>query len=175
MEPNIDEPVHLRPHDPAWPELFAHESTRILASVEPECAVEHIGSTAVSGLDAKPIIDIMIGVSAFSPGHPIVAHLVEMGYESLGETGIPGRLYFRRRSVAQPFNVHVVQHDGLIWCDNVALRDYLLVNPEAARRYADAKRQAADNAPQLAIKPWGRVRGVRGSVRWPCLLCVASG
>lgn len=58
----IDEPVHLSPYDPKWPALFVDEAERIASTVPVKIAVEHIGSTSVVGLLAKPIIDIMVGI-----------------------------------------------------------------------------------------------------------------
>ena len=104
-------------------------------------SIEHIGSTAVPGLLAKPIVDIMVGVIPFPPSASWSAAVVVLGYEALGEAGVPGRLYFRQRGRV-PCNVHVVEHGGAHWVSNLALRDYLRRSPEAAARYASAKRAA---------------------------------
>ena len=104
-------------------------------------SIEHIGSTAVAGLLAKPIVDIMVGVTPFPPSASWSKRVVVLGYEALGEAGVPGRLYFRQRGHL-PCNVHVVEQDGGHWVRNLALRDYLRRSPEAAARYASAKRAA---------------------------------
>jgi GrpB-like predicted nucleotidyltransferase (UPF0157 family) len=97
--------------------------------------VEHIGSTAVEGLEGKPIIDLLVGVRTLDPDARF------LDYEPCGEAGVPGRLYFRRRGL-RPFNAHVVLHGGELWRDNVLLRDFLRAHPEEAQRYAQRKRDA---------------------------------
>jgi GrpB-like predicted nucleotidyltransferase (UPF0157 family) len=69
--------------------------------------MEHIGSTSVPGLLAKPIIDIMIGTQAHHNLEAVRKALVDFGYEDIGETGVPGRIYFRRR-VGAAFNIALV-------------------------------------------------------------------
>src|SRR5581483_3531895 len=141
--PEIDEPVHLSPYNPKWPALFADEAGRIASGVPVQIAVEHIGSTSVAGLPAKPIIDIMVGIQA-QDTQSVRRSLRSLGYDDLGEAGVPGRLYFRRR-VPYSFNVHVVHQDGLIWRSNIALREYLRQHSEAARQYAEIKRSAIES------------------------------
>jgi GrpB-like predicted nucleotidyltransferase (UPF0157 family) len=138
----LDEPVHLEPYRQDWDELFRVERARLIASLGiPIAAIEHIGSTAVPGLSAKPIVDIMIGASRVPPPAAWSEALATLGYEALGEAGVPGRWYFRLRSM--PFrNAHVVEHDGAHWVKNLAFRNYLRRSPEAAREYALAKRAA---------------------------------
>jgi len=121
--------------------LFASEARRIAAALPADVAIEHIGSTAVPGLLAKPIIDIMLGIG---PGHSLDGArsvLAALGYEDLGEAGVPGRLYFRRRAETA-FNIALVGRGGSIWIANLALRTYLRTNPDAAREYAETKRSA---------------------------------
>lgn len=105
---------------------------------------EHIGSTAVPGLAGKPVVDLMLGASpaVWAGLEEVRAKIVALGYEDLGEAGVPGRIYFRRRTKLRAFNVALVKHDGPVWRDNVALRDYLRSHPEAAAKYAEAKRAA---------------------------------
>lgn len=137
----VDEPIHLRPYNPEWPALFASEARRIAAALPAGVAVEHIGSTAVPGLLAKPIIDIMLGTGSGHSLDRLRPALVALGYEDMGEAGVPGRLYFRLRAETA-FNIALVAHGGSIWIANLALRDYLRTNPAAVRQYADAKRAA---------------------------------
>jgi GrpB-like predicted nucleotidyltransferase (UPF0157 family) len=109
--------------------------------------VEHIGSTAVPGLGSKPIVDIMVAVPALDLEAPNIA-IATLGYESLGEAGVSGRRYFRKRA-PQSFNVHFALLDGALWRANLALRDYLRSHPAAARVYEAQKRAAARRAPTL--------------------------
>jgi GrpB-like predicted nucleotidyltransferase (UPF0157 family) len=135
----IDEPIHLETYDPAWPQYFEHERDRICAALGLDVtAIEHIGSTAVFGLRAKPIIDIMLGVDGFPPPPHMLDELFHLGHEPLSEAGVPVRLYFRRRE-AVSFNVHVIEREGTHWKSNLALRDYLRRHPEEVSRYEEAK------------------------------------
>lgn len=145
----LDEPVELAVYRADWPELFEAEAAVIRRALEDwAIAIEHIGSTAVVGLDAKPIIDIQIGIPADTDTVRISRALVGLGYEAMGEAGVPGRLYFRKRR-PRAYNVHVVQLDGQHWKTNLAVRDYLRANKTAAQEYAAAKRQALDGSPTL--------------------------
>jgi GrpB-like predicted nucleotidyltransferase (UPF0157 family) len=141
--PEIDEPITLQEHDPIWEAWFAAERDRIRRITTPETLIEHFGSTAVPDLLAKPIVDILVGVPAGEPLDPVAARIVELGYEWLGEAGVPGRIHLRRRGV-RSFNVSVVPRGSDLWGDNLRLRDHLRTNPEARLRYADAKRRALD-------------------------------
>jgi GrpB-like predicted nucleotidyltransferase (UPF0157 family) len=138
----LDEPIHLEPHQTNWEAEFRYERNRIAASLGvSSVAIEHIGSTAVSSILAKPIIDIMIGAERVPPPDKWSEALAGLGYEALGEAGVPGRWYFRLRTV--PFrNAHVVEQGGTHWVHNLAFRDYLRRSSEAARRYELAKRAA---------------------------------
>ena len=145
----IDEPVHLSPYNPEWPNLFSAEAQRIISTLPAEVAVEHIGSTSVTGLLSKPIIDIMVGAE---PEHvdQVRRRLTSLGYQDVGEAGVPGRLYFRRRA-EHAFNVHVVRHQGRIWKSNIALREYLRQDSDAARTYADIKRSAVESGATMLL------------------------
>ena len=144
----VDEPAHVEEWNPAW-----HAAAVVLAAEcrgalgEEALAVEHIGSTAVRGLAAKPVIDLLIGVA---PGHrtAVAQRLVTHGWTHLGEAGVPGREYLRRR-VGQHANVHVVEHGSTLWLQNLLLREYLRRDADARRRYSAAKRRAAQEAPTL--------------------------
>lgn len=145
---DLDEPVHVVAHDPAWArrgQALVRDLARRLAWAAAD--VEHIGSTSVPGLAAKPVVDVQVGCApALVPA--VVAAVRGMGFEHLGTAGVPGREYLRRRS-ADPANVHVVERDGRLWRDNLLFRDFLRTRPDVARRYARTKREAAERAPTL--------------------------
>ncbi|HTU65033.1 MAG TPA: GrpB family protein [Steroidobacteraceae bacterium] len=138
----LDETVTLAPYDPSWPAAFEAERRRLrgVPGITPE-AIEHIGSTAVPGLTAKPVVDLMLGVTHWPPPAALVAQLVVLGYEDLGEAGVPERRYLRLRGPVS-FNLHVVRRDGDHWSNNLRLRDHLRADPIARERYAAAKRAA---------------------------------
>ena len=135
-------------YDPAWCDLGRELVRRIsdrLCAVQVDVA--HIGSTAVPGLAAKPIIDIQVGCAP-SDIDEVFAHLLQIGFEHLGQTGGPGREYLRRR-IGQPVNIAIVELRGRLWTDNIRFRDYLRAHPDAAARYARTKFRAADEAGAL--------------------------
>jgi GrpB-like predicted nucleotidyltransferase (UPF0157 family) len=137
----LDEPVQLVAHDPAW-RIAAQEMARLSLALEAAAdAIQHIGSTAVAGLIAKPIIDVMIGVAAYPPPAMLTERLQGLDYKCLGEAGVSERLYFRRRAV-DSFNVHVVLLVGRQWLANLSLRDLLRSEPAARQRYEAAKLDA---------------------------------
>lgn len=138
---NVDEEIELCPYDPEWPSLFLAEMQRIEQALSFQATIEHIGSTSVPGLVAKPVVDIMLGLVPGDPWEDAREQLGSAGYEDLGEAGVPGRVYFRRRA-ERSFNVHVTLRGGSIWDANLALRDYLRLNPEARLEYAEVKRRA---------------------------------
>src|SRR5690348_11533874 len=87
----------LRDYDPAWPGLFEEEKSRILLALgEHLNAIEHVGSTAVPGLGARPIIDLLVGVAHFSAAERCIEPLRRLGYGYCGEAGIPQRYFFRK-------------------------------------------------------------------------------
>lgn len=138
---SADEPVHVVGYDPQWPTLFSAERQRLCAALAlSPTDIEHIGSTAVPGLDAKPIIDLMLGEGTYPPRAELTAQMEALGYENLGEAGVPERIYFRRRQ-PQAFNLHLVRRGGQHWISNIALRDYLRAHGDARARYAETKRQ----------------------------------
>jgi GrpB-like predicted nucleotidyltransferase (UPF0157 family) len=135
----IDEPVRLSAYQEDWPGVFAAERLRLAGSLGLSSeAFEHIGSTAVPGLMAKPVIDIMLGVRDLASSRAFAEPLARMGYEDFGEAGVAGRFYYRRRGDAD-YNLHVVEADGTHWLHNIALRDLLRTDPAARERYRAAK------------------------------------
>ena len=138
-------PTHVVPYDPSWPARFAEERTTLARVLAPWLAgpIEHIGSTAVPGLLAKPIVDLMVGLPELSPSIRLP------DYEACGEAGVPGRLYFRKRGNAAAFNAQVVIKDGPLWRDALVFRDYLRAYPDEAARYAGAKRSAIESGANL--------------------------
>jgi GrpB-like predicted nucleotidyltransferase (UPF0157 family) len=82
---DLDEPIHLSEYDPRWPILFSAEIRRLSSSLPGDLAIEHIGSTSVPGMTAKPIVDIMVGTEAHHSVDEVRSVLVYLGYEDMGE------------------------------------------------------------------------------------------
>jgi len=143
----MSESVIVIPYDPNWPVRFERESAllKVIFS-ETETIVEHVGSTAVPGLGAKPVIDIMVGVSELSEVERRIPELEAQGYEYVPkyETQLPERRYFRKpRLGSRAFHVHCVVRGSQFWVRHIAFRDYLRVHPESAAAYFELKQALA--------------------------------
>lgn len=139
--PALDESVSLVAYDASWPEVYDKERFRIALAfgVLPKSGlIQHIGSTAVPGLISKPVIDLMLGSGPWPPPDALIMGVCALGYENLGDAGVPKRIYLRRRA-ERNFNVHVVRRGGTHWNNNIALRDYLRENAPAREKYTAAK------------------------------------
>jgi GrpB-like predicted nucleotidyltransferase (UPF0157 family) len=142
---SAEEPwVEVVSHDSRWAETYAVEAAAIRAALGDYVrGIEHFGSTAVPGLIAKPIIDILIGTEAGTKPHRAIDGLGALGYQYLGEDGRrPGRYFWRKRG-ATAFNVSAVPHRGVLWENNLAVRDFLCAHPQWAERYGQVKLDAA--------------------------------
>src|SRR5215216_6643224 len=144
-----EDPVILVPYEEAWPSLFKEERARIEGAIGPWVEeIEHIGSTAVPGLAAKPVIDIMVGVRSLEDTPALVAHLGTIGCEYVPELEqqMPFRRYFRKLSgERRTHQIHLVERsDAAFWDRHVVFRDYLRAHPEVAEGYARLKYEASD-------------------------------
>ena len=133
----------VMPYDPTWPQQFEAARAQILAAVGPAVVrLEHIGSTSVPGLAAKPIIDMMASVRDLEDGLAVQAALAELGYHP-GETGMRDRLFFQRRAGegVATHHLHVVTEDSWATRNERLLRDHLRKHPEQAQRYGELKQR----------------------------------
>ena len=114
-------------YDPEWPRQFQAEAARIRAVLGDNCtAIYHIGSTAVPGLAAKPILDIMPVVENLEAVDRAAPAFEAMGYEYLGEFGIPGRRYLRKGGDERTHQLHIfARTDRANITRHLAVRDYL--------------------------------------------------
>ena len=139
------DPVRLADPDPAWAARAAAACDRLrVVGGEALVAVEHIGSTAVPGLIAKPILDLLAGVRDLDAIPDLSARLVADGWEAFGEHGIPGRFFFQRRAAGvTTAHLHLVLHGGDHWRAHRAFRDALRRDADLAAAYAGLKRDLA--------------------------------
>ncbi len=148
--------IVLVSYDPGWPGLFEEERARIQAAIGKWAAgVEHVGSTSIPGIAAKPIIDIAVHLRSLVDAIKCIEPLVvDLGYECLGEYGIPGRIYFRKRTespspgqehggVGRTHQIHMYETGHEQYEKQIVFRDYLRAHPGAAREYEDLKRDLA--------------------------------
>jgi GrpB-like predicted nucleotidyltransferase (UPF0157 family) len=103
--------------------------------------IEHIGSTSVPDLCAKPIVDVLVGLRELALTDGQIRAMERLGYEYLGEHGLPGRLFFRKKP--RTHHVHVVEHGGDHWERQLTFRDTLRSDAEERRRYDEFKRRLA--------------------------------
>lgn len=153
MEPKDARPVVVVDHQTAWGAQFQAEAAAIHRALPADVVyIHHIGSTAVSGLPAKPIIDILPvvrDVSALDGAG--CAALVQLGYEARGEYGLPGRRYFVKRDCRTgkpPVHVHAYQVGHPDVARHLAFRDFLRHQPEVATAYGRLKVSLAAQHPQ---------------------------
>lgn len=137
-------------YNPNWPAIFEGEAEKIREILGPIClAIHQIGSTAVPGLKAKPTIDLMPVVTDIRLCDPLKSQFEALGYEYLGEYGIPGRRYLRKiEGENDLFHIHIFSPDNQPDIDrHLALRDFLRTHKEAAKDYGDLKSALASRFP----------------------------
>jgi len=132
------------PYDEAWPQIFEAIRRRIDAALGGVPHVtEHVGSTAVPGLVAKPIIDVAVVVPAATNVSDAVRALASIGYEHEGDLGVTGRAAFRAPPGTTPHHLYVVVAGSKPQLDHVRFRDFLRGHPDHAQRYAARKLEFA--------------------------------
>jgi GrpB-like predicted nucleotidyltransferase (UPF0157 family) len=137
----MPEPVYLVSYDPRWPSLFTLERSRVEAVLGSRAqAIEHVGSTAVPGLDAKPVIDLMVGVRDIRRADHCIRPLEGIGYSYWAENLNLERMLFVKfvdaDRTSRTHNLHVVEMGGDLWNDRLVFRNYLRAHPKTAREYA---------------------------------------
>ena len=139
----INEEVSLHVSDPAWLTAFELERARLQALLPGVFVqVEHIGSTAVPGLVAKPVIDIMASVESLTGVDATIATLCESGYTTSKEfnASLTDRKWLMRwRNGHRTHHLHIVVVGGAQWDDRLAFRDALRRDPDLVHRYAALK------------------------------------
>jgi GrpB-like predicted nucleotidyltransferase (UPF0157 family) len=142
--------VRVVPPDRSWPAHFQSEADRIRA-VFAECCVSihHIGSTAIRDIFAKPIIDILLVVETMEMLDDKSPAMRTIGYEAMGEFGIPGRRYFRKNSASgvRTHHVHSFVQGSAEVERHLAFRDYMNAHPVVAREYSVLKQHLANEFP----------------------------
>lgn len=142
--------VKVTAYNPAWPQMYEEEKNLIMQVLGPQMAsIYHIGSTSVPGLAAKPIIDIMPVVRDISRVDQLQSQFEAIGYEYLGEFGIPGRRYLRKGGDERTHQIHIFeagnQKDVL---RHLAVRDYLRLHREDCKAYGKLKSGLAAEYPE---------------------------
>jgi GrpB-like predicted nucleotidyltransferase (UPF0157 family) len=137
-------------YDPLWPAAFEDETVRLAKALGPVAkGIEHYGSTAVPGLCAKPILDIMVGISPLSERERSKPALEALDYDYAEGAGVAGHYIFGRGRdrTERTHLVHVVEYRGESWRGSLAFRDALRCYPGLRESYAQEKERAAAAAP----------------------------
>jgi GrpB-like predicted nucleotidyltransferase (UPF0157 family) len=148
-------PITIAPYDPEWPHLFENERDLIYTTCGRDAftTIEHVGSTAVPGLGAKPIIDMMPGLESLATAPPVIAALQSIGFVYVPEfeqsnqfdEGMPFRRYLRKDIAGErAFHMHMVEDGSDFWERHLLFRDYLRAHPEERDAYEHLKRALAE-------------------------------
>ncbi len=152
----VREEIAVVAYDADWPRRFEEEAARLRARLPGALLgrIEHFGSTAVPGLAAKPIVDMLVEVSSLEAARREIVPLLEAdGYDYFWRPLFdvdepPYYAWFIRRDAAgrRTHHIHMVEADSVLW-ERLAFRDRLRASPETARRYAELKRELAARFP----------------------------
>jgi GrpB-like predicted nucleotidyltransferase (UPF0157 family) len=133
-------PVVILEYDPEWPRVFQCLQCRITDSLgDMAAAIEHIGSTSVPGLAAKPIVDIDVLLTHEAMLPVAIDRLVSVGYIHRGNLGAPGREAFRTPADDPPHHIYLCTPGSAEFRRHTAFRDYLRAHPAEAKLYGDLK------------------------------------
>lgn len=139
------------PHDLEWKQQYAREAEQIVRALHGlAMTLRHIGSTAIPNISAKPIIDILMEVDDLSELDARSSTMEQLGYEVMGEFGIPGRRYFRKNNASgiRTHQIHAFQTGSAGAMRHLAFRDYMIGHPAAAREYSVLKEMLARQHPE---------------------------
>ena len=140
----LADPVVVVDYNPAWVSMFALLRDRLAAALgDLQVTIDHVGSTAVPGAAAKPIIDIDVAVQPKEEADAAIRLLENAGYRHLGDLGIPGREAFESPHGLPEHHPYVVVKGNSEHTRHLFFRDYLREHPEETRRYSDLKKSLA--------------------------------
>jgi GrpB-like predicted nucleotidyltransferase (UPF0157 family) len=141
-----DAPIRVVAYDPQWPTRFERERALLEQAIGPWVVggIHHVGSTAVPGLDAKPIVDILAGVEDLETSRAYFEPLAELEY--LYAPYLPNEMHWfcKPDPSRRTHHLHLVPHDSPRYRDELAFRDHLRSNPRKARDYAEMKHGLAE-------------------------------
>jgi GrpB-like predicted nucleotidyltransferase (UPF0157 family) len=144
FKPNLPEDITVVPYNAEWPELFRRLGRQLRASLQDIAnRIDHIGSTSISGMPAKPILDIQISVACLEPMASYKASLESLGFDWRVNNPDLTKRYFREMSGPQRVHIHVRQSGS--WSEQFSLlfRDYMRTHPKDAAAYSELKYRLA--------------------------------
>ena len=143
--------VEVVPHNSQWRAASEAEAKHVAAALgENVVAIHHIGSTAIPNIYAKPIIDLLVEVRDITEVDGRSSAMESLGYEVMGEFGIPGRRYFRKdnQEGVRTHQIHAFEVGSAEVERHLTFRDYMIAHPGEAQRYSELKRKLAEEHPQ---------------------------
>jgi GrpB-like predicted nucleotidyltransferase (UPF0157 family) len=142
--------IELVEYNPKWVEMYEEEAASVMSALGNNAIrIHHIGSTAILGICAKPIIDILVEAGRIESIDSKNEAMIELGYEPRGEFGIPGRRYFSKGSdEKRTHHVHIFQVGDPQIEHHINFRDYLIAHPDKAKEYCKLKKQLAARYPK---------------------------
>jgi GrpB-like predicted nucleotidyltransferase (UPF0157 family) len=141
--------VEVTAYDPEWPRTFERIRAYVWPAVQHAAlSLEHVGSTSVPGLRAKPVIDACIVVASRRDIPHVVKALTKVGYVHRGDLGVPEREAFKHPASLPKHHLYATHRGSLSSKNHLGLRDYLRAHPEAAREYGDLKKTLSERFPE---------------------------
>ena len=135
--------IQLNPHDPQWASLYEKEAASLQSCLSDSIVrINHVGSTSIPNIKAKPILDILVESETYPPTQSIMASLRAMEYENRGESGVPERFWFIKGKPRQ-YHLHWCPTGGVVAHSQIKFRDVLRNNSKLARDYEKIKVTAA--------------------------------
>lgn len=145
MTDDTDAPIHIAPYDPSWPRRFEQERERLAGLLDRWVAgpIEHVGSTAIPGLAAKPIIDIMVAVESLAASRAALPVAAALGYLYFPYQADRMHWFCKPSPSVRTHHLHLVPFASRLWIERLVFRDYLRRTPTIAAEYADLKQHLA--------------------------------
>lgn len=138
-------PVILEEYDSSWPSKFEEEKEYLMAVAGKWHfgSIEHVGSTAVPGMVAKPVIDVMFGVKTLDESRPAIEALVEAGYEYWPYKTEVMHWFCKPSDVFRTHHLHLIPYESPLWQERIKFRELLRSDDKVATEYANMKRELA--------------------------------
>lgn len=141
----VSAPIQLISYDPEWPTRFKAEKSVLEKILGPWLwgSIEHVGSTAVPGLTAKPVIDIMVGIQSLERARPAIDVLVDHGYQYFPYKPDVMHWFCKPSDEFRTHHLHLIPYESQLWEDRIRFRDLLRANQTIANDYAALKQLLA--------------------------------
>jgi GrpB-like predicted nucleotidyltransferase (UPF0157 family) len=169
--------VILAPYNKEWAACFKNEKILLqeaLGSLAFD--IQHVGSTSVPGMPAKPIVDIAVGIKTIKGFRECIAPLEDSGYV-VGDSASNSLQFFlsKGRDDKTTYHLHLVKYNGELWKNYLAFRDYLRANRKHARKYAELKETLFKKYPENRKKyTAGKAKFVRATIKTARILSLST-